>query len=307
MKKLIALFLIVLIFFCSSASAEELIPFYNIPYEVEPNNIIELFQNNLGVEIEGSSEFFSSVDHESSEALLFGAQIDKYYVYFSKSNSLEYFQVILKGNNPEEYTRAIPGDEFFPLSKDAFLTVYTTLSNLYGDMLSTILMRNDSFEEIQYTYTGEFDTEFWTSIAEQCLLFDTIDIIIYCQNLKLGFQVFSADEYIGIKYSKWSSAWLDFHGEICDTSSIKIFPEYILSKKASITLSIGEWECPAHIPAGEYVVTPIKSASIEVYRDGDLKVCEYLSTDDNDEIGRLALKSGDTIEIQYGKLEFAPF
>lgn len=91
--------------------------------------------------------------------------------------------------------------------------------------------------------------------------------------------------------------------DICRKSSIS---DTILGT-SSIALSAGEWECPNHIPAGEYVVTPIKSASIYVYRGDDLRVREYLSTYDNDEIGRLVLKAGDTIEIGSGKLQFTPF
>ena len=98
---------------------------------------------------------------------------------------------------------------------------------------------------------------------------------------------------LGINETGFANA----HIESINTSTVE----------GTTTLSIGEWECPDHIPAGEYIVTPIKSAGIEVYRNGELKVCEYLSTDDNDEIGRLVLISGDTLEIQYGKLQFTPF
>ena len=84
-------------------------------------------------------------------------------------------------------------------------------------------------------------------------------------------------------------------------------PKTTVSIPGTTTRSIGEWECPAHIPAGEYIVTPIKSASIDVYRGGKLILAEFLSTRDNDEIGRLVLKSGDTIQIGSGKLEFRPF
>lgn len=76
---------------------------------------------------------------------------------------------------------------------------------------------------------------------------------------------------------------------------------------SGITLSSGEWKCPDHIPAGEYKVTPIKSASISVWRDDVLTVSEYLIIDDDDEIGRLVLKDGDMLQITGGKLAFEPF
>ena len=74
----------------------------------------------------------------------------------------------------------------------------------------------------------------------------------------------------------------------------------------AIILTSGEYECPAHIPAGEYKVTPIKSASIMTYRDGTLRVSEYLDADDKDEIGRIVLKAGDEILISGGELQFIP-
>lgn len=74
-----------------------------------------------------------------------------------------------------------------------------------------------------------------------------------------------------------------------------------------VTLSAGEWLCPDHIPAGEYVVTPVDQAGIRVRRGSDPVASEYLVAKDGDEIGRLVLKSGDSIKINGGKLQFAPF
>lgn len=79
-----------------------------------------------------------------------------------------------------------------------------------------------------------------------------------------------------------------------------------VSSDDAVTLSSGEYDCPAHIAAGEYKVTPTKSATLTVYRNGDLKTVEYLSTTDEDEIGRLVLQSGDKLEISGGKLVFEP-
>ena len=76
---------------------------------------------------------------------------------------------------------------------------------------------------------------------------------------------------------------------------------------SAVTLSAGEWDCPAHIAAGEYVVTPIDQAGISVWRESDLVANEYLVAKDGDEIGRLVLKSGDSIKINGGKMEFLPF
>lgn len=72
------------------------------------------------------------------------------------------------------------------------------------------------------------------------------------------------------------------------------------------TLSPGEYACPAHIAAGEYRVIPQEIAHIAVYRDGSLKTNEALIANEGDEIGRLVLKSGDSLEISGGNLDFIP-
>jgi hypothetical protein len=71
-------------------------------------------------------------------------------------------------------------------------------------------------------------------------------------------------------------------------------------------LSMGEYSVGKHINPGEYKVVPIKSGIITVFRDGNVKTSEYLDVDDEDEIGRLVLERGDTVEISGGKLEFVP-
>jgi hypothetical protein len=80
-----------------------------------------------------------------------------------------------------------------------------------------------------------------------------------------------------------------------------------LPAEKEYSLSSGEYDVGVHIAAGEYVVVPIKSANIFVYRGGSLKTSEYLSVSDEDEIGRLVLQEGDKIEISGGKLSFKPY
>lgn len=76
---------------------------------------------------------------------------------------------------------------------------------------------------------------------------------------------------------------------------------------AEPTLTSGQWTCPEHIAAGEYKVLPIKSALVTVTRGESLVISEYLNADDGDEIGRLVLEAGDSIQITGGKLSFEPF
>ena len=71
-----------------------------------------------------------------------------------------------------------------------------------------------------------------------------------------------------------------------------------------VALSSGEYDCPVHIPAGEYKVTAPQSINLFTYRDGSLKTNEIVSADN--EIGRLILIDGDKIEISGGKLTFEP-
>jgi hypothetical protein len=87
------------------------------------------------------------------------------------------------------------------------------------------------------------------------------------------------------------------------------YPDALMAASTSdgVSLSVGEYDVGTHIPAGEYKVTPIKSANIFVYRNGDLKTNEYLDIGEMDEIGRLVLQDGDRIEISGGKLQFTPF
>ena len=73
-----------------------------------------------------------------------------------------------------------------------------------------------------------------------------------------------------------------------------------------ITLSSGEYDCPAHIPAGEYKVSASRISNLFVYRNGSLKTNEILDPDVGAEIGRLVLQDGDTLEIS-GNLTFEPF
>ena len=70
-------------------------------------------------------------------------------------------------------------------------------------------------------------------------------------------------------------------------------------------LPSGEYDCPAHILAGEYKVTASKLSYLTVRRNGTLKVSEVLDVDD--EMGRLVLIAGDEIEITGGKFAFEPF
>lgn len=75
----------------------------------------------------------------------------------------------------------------------------------------------------------------------------------------------------------------------------------------AVTLSVGTYTCPAHIPAGESRVTPQKGGSVFVRREGKLLINEVLYPDKDDEIGRLVLQDGDEIEIAGGaKFVFSP-
>lgn len=76
---------------------------------------------------------------------------------------------------------------------------------------------------------------------------------------------------------------------------------------ATITLSVGTYEAPSHIPVGEYKVTPQKLGVLHIYRNEKLVTIEILDPADNDEIGRLVIQSGDTLEVKSGgKFDFEP-
>lgn len=79
------------------------------------------------------------------------------------------------------------------------------------------------------------------------------------------------------------------------------------SPSTDVNFESGEYVVGVHISSGEYSVTPVKSAIINVYRNGSVKTSEFLSTTDNEKIGRLVLQDGDRIEISGGKLSFTPY
>lgn len=77
--------------------------------------------------------------------------------------------------------------------------------------------------------------------------------------------------------------------------------------EGTVSLIVGTYICPDHIPAGEYKVTPQKGGNLFVKRGTELIVNEVLYPDDGDEIGRLILQEGDEIEIAGGaKFVFNP-
>lgn len=123
-----------------------------------------------------------------------------------------------------------------------------------------------------------------------------------------GYKVSLVDSEVAGWSKTWTIEKIDGNVSMEAVGDVKYPDELLATSRADgVALSSGEYDVGAHIPAGEYKVTPIKSANLFVYRGGALKTSEYLNVDDKDEIGRLVLQAGDRIEITGGKLQFTPF
>lgn len=95
----------------------------------------------------------------------------------------------------------------------------------------------------------------------------------------------------------------DWNGEIDGTDEV--------TPGKPVTVPIGIYEVGAHIPAGDYTITTDSYASVTVALGEDVGDYEqqifWETFDETGSIGRLPLKEGQFVRVEYAPVVFTPF
>jgi hypothetical protein len=112
---------------------------------------------------------------------------------------------------------------------------------------------------------------------------------------------FASDLDIGsLSYEDLHALYLRIGTELLDRPETKVFE-----------VPVGVYEVGVHLPAGEYSLMPTSTyAAITVSTSDDfedMRAMISISSVEESGIGRIVLKEGTFINIQYGPIEFSTF
>lgn len=303
MKNILRLALAICLFACLfapmdtvSASAEsEIHLLFDIPFGLSKAEVLTMVEEKSGLVLEDSTNFVENAWSVGSKALngleMLSMPVSELYFssnMFGCDGNGTYIAGLVFFSNANAAQVAPAFDELASL--------YGKATNLSFQALSGALDIDNLMKDYKAPVkNNKFNTKALEKVLKKN---DYASFTARFDNIEFGFvQNCPGNAYI---YAQYQQA-----DELLPVA--EAVPQEIQPMQTQTVLEVGEWTCPEHIAPGEYRVMPLDGAAINVTRPGRSSVIEYLDAKKGDAIGRLVLKSGDSLEISFGTMIFKDY